>query len=905
MMALFSNLTFLHPWILAGLGALPLLWFLLRVTPPMPRLVEFPATRFLQGLTPEKQTPDHTPWWILLLRLLVAALVLFALAHPVYNPAGQLTSSQAVRLVIDNGWASAQTWDKQMQAAIETLNQAGREDKEIYILTTAAQPGAEQPVSHGPLAAPQAATILKAIKPSPWSADNSVAAAYVKEHAPDDAVHSYWFSHGLDEGDFTILAQALADQGDLSVFTPTPENLPLVLELPQGANTSLQVAVDAPAAIPDALSVTVNAMTEDGRVIDRQTQELKPDALPATLKFDIPEALRNEITQFKIANRVGTGAVYVLDERFRKHAVGIIGPADEADTKPFIEGIFYLQRALEPYATLTLGNAEDLIAQKPSMIILADIGSMPAATLNALEKWVKGGGLLLRFAGPNMTGSDSKSFLVPVPLRAGNRSTEGSLSWEKPPKLVPFPGTSPFFGIPITEDITVRQQVLAEPAQDMEKKTWASLEDGTPLITAAPLDKGLLVMVHTTASPEWSDLALSGVFVEILRRLSGISGTSGAALQTGGFLEPLWVFDGFGTVINPESWARSIPAADFAKTAPGPDHPPGLYGHGGFQEALNIGDHVGVLKVPAAFPSGARVQHYGTNYERDLMPLVLYAALALLLCDWLIMVILSAGLRLIPRFAVIVLLMSISFPAFAQEPDYEQDTKYADGLYLAYIQTGDPSIDAISLRGLENLAAVLTNRTSAEPAGVAALNPETDELGFFPLIYWPVSAAQAPLSDQTVQNIQSYLDRGGTILFDTREENASAGSLAGTPNIEHLRQLVGALNIPPLQPINKDHVLGRSFYLLDTFPGLYTGGTLWVESKSVNGRDGVSSVIIGSHDWAAAWAAGRADRSTFSGGSRQQELSYRFGVNLLMYALTGNYKADQVHVPHILERLGQ
>ncbi|MBU0860066.1 MAG: DUF4159 domain-containing protein, partial [Alphaproteobacteria bacterium] len=77
------------------------------------------------------------------------------------------------------------------------------------------------------------------------------------------------------------------------------------------------------------------------------------------------------------------------------------------------------------------------------------------------------------------------------------------------------------------------------------------------------------------------------------------------------------------------------------------------------------------------------------------------------------------------------------------------------------------------------------------------------------------------------------------------------------------------------------------------------------EEQSANGRDNVSSLIIGSHDWAAAWASAGGSGTRLSGGARQQEIALRFGVNAVMYALTGNYKADQVHLPHILERLGQ
>ena len=112
--------------------------------------------------------------------------------------------------------------------------------------------------------------------------------------------------------------------------------------------------------------------------------------------------------------------------------------------------------------------------------------------------------------------------------------------------------------------------------------------------------------------------------------------------------------------------------------------------------------------------------------------------------------------------------------------------------------------------------------------------------------------------------------------------------------------MVSGLNVPPLTLAPDDHVLTRSFYLLDSFPGRYDTKNLWVEEQTAIGRDGVSSVLVGGNDWAAMWAEGAPDRPTLT-----QEMSYRFGVNLMMYALTGNYKADQVHLPHILERIGR
>jgi hypothetical protein len=170
------------------------------------------------------------------------------------------------------------------------------------------------------------------------------------------------------------------------------------------------------------------------------------------------------------------------------------------------------------------------------------------------------------------------------------------------------------------------------------------------------------------------------------------------------------------------------------------------------------------------------------------------------------------------------------------------------------------------------------------------------------LLYWPMTADGPALTPESAARLNRYLKQGGTILIDTREQSGAVSVGA------RLRELARYLDIPPLIPMPSDHVLSRSYYLLREFPGRWAGGRLWVERPGARVNDGVSSVIVGSNDWAAAWAMNDARRPIYPvvpGGDRQRELAYRFGINLVMYVLTGNYKEDQVHLPAILERLGQ
>jgi hypothetical protein len=172
------------------------------------------------------------------------------------------------------------------------------------------------------------------------------------------------------------------------------------------------------------------------------------------------------------------------------------------------------------------------------------------------------------------------------------------------------------------------------------------------------------------------------------------------------------------------------------------------------------------------------------------------------------------------------------------------------------------------------------------------------------------------LMPQALSRIADYMRNGGTIVFDTRDLTLGAVSGPTSPGEQTLRRLISKLDMPPLEPVPSDHVLTKAFYLLRDFPGRWDGGKVWVEAlppadkntgpSPARGGDGVSPVIIGSNDWAAAWAVdaqGAPIVEVSPGGARQRELAIRFGINLVMYTLTGNYKADQVHVPALLERL--
>lgn len=896
-------LAFAVPWVLTALVALPVLWWLLRVTPPAPRTVKFPAIRLLRDLMAEEETPARTPWWLLLLRLIVAALVILALAGPLLNPRAALPGGGPLLLLVDNGWAAGRDWPARRAAMEELVAQADRQGRPVIVLPTAQPPGAEKLRPTAPLPAVEARRVIQALEPLPWPTDRAAAVEAVRSLAVQGSTHAVWLSDGIGDRTVRPLAETLQRMGSAEVLDDSSDKPPHLLLPPAPEGTALTARiVRADAARPEAVTIRLSAT--DGRLLTRQTVTLEPGQLTREVKVEIPTELRNDAASLRVEGDTTAGATVLLDERWRRRPVGLVSGRAEGENQPLLSDLHYLERALSPYNEVRRGGTLDLLKRDLAVLILSDIGALTGEEAQGVEDWVRKGGVLLRFAGPRLAQHADK--LVPVRLRIGDRALGGALSWSEPAKLQPFDGKSPFAGLTIPADVAINRQVLAEPALDLADRTWARLADGTPLVTSEKRGDGWIVLVHTTASPDWSNLPLSGLFVDMLRRLVGLSGgVTGAG--TAANLDPVEVLDGTGRLIPPPATAFPIPGNAAAAELIGPRHPPGFYGTDDARRALNLTAAITRIDPLGPLPGGVGRSGYGSRGEVPLKPSLLALALALATLDLLIALALRGllgrygGRRRAGAAAAALLLALLPFVPEPARADEEQSIKVTAETYLAYVQTGDGLVDDTSRAGLEGLVAVLNLRTAVEAAGAVGVDPERDELAFYPLLYWPVSNTQRPLSDQARARVNAFLRGGGTILFDTRDQASGGGSRT-------LQRIVDGLDVPPLAPVPPDHVLGKSFYLLTEFPGRYAGGELWIEAKEGRANDGVSSILIGGNDWASAWAVNRNGQPMFAvvpGGERQREIAYRFGVNVVMYALTGNYKADQVHVPAILERLGQ
>ena len=933
---------FAQPLVLLGLLSLPVLWWLLRLIPPRPRRIAFPPARLLFDIAPKEETPARTPWWLTALRLGLTALAIVAAAGPMWNPPVATSGgARPLALLIDDGWAAAASWQARVRTGEDILARAEADNRPVAVIPVS---DAGKGIALQPSAA--ARIRLRQHKPKPHTVERTEALPALtrfSESAPD--AEWIWLSDAIDIGRGAEFVTGFGRLMQGRTLTVIEGGTPAVHALTAADNAAGGLSVKVlRAQTPLNDTGTVRALDLRGLPLGEALFSFAVSGRETEATLNLPVEIRNDIARLEIAGERSAGAVQLLDKRWRRRTVGVVTGASAGTAQPLLASTFYLSRALSPFADVRLGeriSPSDAVSrfldQKVPMLILADVGNIVGNARARLAQWINEGGVLVRFAGPRLAAADDE--LVPVRLRRGGRVLGGSLTWEKPQPLAAFSREGPFAGMNVPGDVTVNRQVLADPEAGLNERTWATLADGTPLVTGAKRGKGMIVLFHVTADTRWSDLPLSGAFVDMLRRVVSLAGTSAveadAAERGRETLAPARVLDGFGAFTAPPATARPVPA-NFARRADA-DHPPGFYGPPEGLLAVNTLTALDRMQPLDVAALGARMESYRLSEPLDLRGPIFLGALALLLIDALIVFWLAGGIGRLARWRrpaaaallVAILAAALAIPERARAQAAADDFAMESTLQtrLAFVITGDGETDNVSKAGLSGLSLFLAQRTALEPGEPVGLDIARDELSFFPLIYWPIVPGAPKPAPQALARIDAYMKQGGTVLFDTRDAIIAPPGPGGetrSPGMTALREILSSLDIPELEPLQKDHVLTKTFFLLRDFPGRFSSGQLWVEAipgenpddETVNGQpqrparggDGVSSILITSNDLAGAWAMrpdGQQMLPMVDSEPRQREMAYRAGVNIVMYVLTGNYKADQVHVPALLERLGQ
>jgi hypothetical protein len=908
-MFLLSSLSFGTPLALLGLLSLPGIWLLLKIYPPVPKTIFFPAIRFLKKLDNKQETAGKSPLWLLLFRIFLVTILVLAFSNPIYNAKPDFSSKDPLLLIIDNGWSSSLNWEKRKDRLIQLIEKAEQEKLPIII----AQSAKKNDIANDQfliLTSKEAKSVVENLTPNPWPS-NYVSMLKKIDLLPKNKEYNIiWIWDGIDHENndsSQILANKLESIGQLTVVNYfNNSSIKIINSVKTKTNNKLSIEISRNIGSLEE-TVFIRANGTNGKLLNRKEIVIKENERITETELLIPNELRKELTSVSIENVTNAGAIHLFDEKWRKRTVGIYGDKESFRTQPLLSPAYYLDRAIKSFSDVRIGNLEELINNKTSVIMLPGVGTIREELNIKLKDWIKNGGILIRFAGPNLEAADTD--LLPVELRSmDSRSIGGALSWSSPVTITEFPKNSPLSGIEINSDILINKQVIAEPSAELINKTWASLKDGTPLITGQAIQKGWNVFFHITANADWSNLPLTGTFVEILDRIINLS--SGEQDNSNELpLSPYKLLDGFGRLVEPPSEAlpTNFSSEDLSPTS---GHAPGFYGNKLYMRALNLGENIkAVSPQTITFQKSTVFEKFESENTINLKAFLLIILLFLIFIDYFISLNIRGKIKLkklINIYKACFLLIGFYF-TFNIANLEAADKASALQTHLAYIVTENEKVDETSYLGLLELTRVLRERTSIEAGPPIAINLSKNDISFYPIIYWPVTEEDNILSDTIINKVQKYMKNGGLIVFDTRDLSpTNIISKKKSKQHESLKIILKALDLPILIKVPENHVIRRSFYLLSELPGRYSGGDVWVEATAKNSKDGVSSVIIGGNDWASAWAKDSSYKPLYSvipGGEKQREFSYRFGINLVMYAMTGNYKADQVHIKSILNRL--
>ncbi|CBI75985.1 conserved membrane protein of unknown function [Bartonella clarridgeiae 73] len=928
-------MSFDAPLLLLGLLALPIIWWLLRTTPSSPNKELFPPLHLLLKKTNQQKTVNHTPWWLLLLRLTIATLIIIALARPTWIQKPIVFSgSHPLALIIDNGWASAEEWKKRIAVAKSLLAQAEKHQKNIYLLATAEN----NTQDIGPFSVEVIKQHLLHLRPRPWPVNRVQAFQKLTEQTGEKPLDIAYLSDGLqtneDEQAFALIKQLKPkkflwyadDISTLAGITNIENN---------NGNMSARVIRATTYGEPP---ITLNLYDFKNQFLARFTTNFHEGETTALVPFNLPLELRNHIAWIKIDNQAQAAATFLVDSRSRINRVALLSPNINEMVQPLLSPMYYIIKALQDHTQLiTMGGGElsididRLLKQNPSVFIIGDIINIAKETEKKLSDFVNQGGILIRFAGENLSTAKHYDSLLPVSLRSGERLLGSVMSWAKPQKLAPFTKNSFFFDLSFPENVTVSRQILAEPSSDLFEKTWLSLADGTPLITAANHGKGMLIFIHVAPDPTWSNLPLSGFFAQMLHKLITLNThVKETPTQIKTIHNPWQTLSADGQLQTAPS--HVIPLITDTQNPPLPSYhtPPGLYGVKNNLYAFNLLNHTSRLTKQSLLPTFLNKKPLSYNIQEKHFTGILLGITSLLLAlDSFLALWIGRSFPFnrrrnmalfLPFIVVFIALLPYSPIVQAQIIDDHDETivQAAGSTHLAYVITNNHEIDTTSKSGLEALSQFIAERTMLSPGPVVALDLDKDELTFYPLIYWPIDANSPMPTQKSLQKIKVFMKHGGTVLFDTRDQINTNFNLeeTATPATQRLRTILSELNIPTIEPASTEHVIARSFYIMPDFPGLYRGSPLWVESSSINKKnknsittgDNVSSLLITANNFTAAWALnekGMWKYPLIPNDPMQRLWAFRAGLNIVIYTLTGNYKADQIHVPALLERFNR
>jgi len=925
------HFSFYHPLYLISLLLLPLIYFLIKLTPPQPHVILFPPISILKKLVPAEKTPKNSPLLLLIVRLFLVGAIITALAGPYYQISDKvIINNQPLLIVVDDSWSSAQDWDQRKNFIQNLIHEAELQSVPTYIYA-ASDNNISQFIDYA-----TTRNRIKILNPKPYVPNYSEAINIIREFTKShENCHIVWLAPALahpDAGEFiTSLESDKKKTPNISIYAN--HNDIKILRNPINQKEAIHIDIEN---YNQSLNSPIEIIASDfyGNTLFQQHFDQKFQTKDKIL-IKAPLELRNKVSHLRINNQHTAGSVALLDDRSRRARIGIFAQSKDNSTQPLLSAYYFLSKALNPFADIVIPNSgsitpiDDLLSQNITTLILSDVGLLTEPDEHAVAKFLTDGGSLIRFSGPNLAAKADD--LLPVKLRPASRNLGGAISWEKPKKIAQFEHSSPFYEFSIPDDILISRQLLAEPTNDLNDKTWVRLEDGTPLVTADRRGKGLLVFFHISAETSWSNLPISGLFIDMLNKLSLYSFISDEIKKNDVTeinnssqlsLRAVKLLDGFGNFLpGPIDSVPSISLNNSGFTDS--NNLPGFYVDGSITRAVQPISKNEILSKLDDIIKNKTINTLDDISRYDLSSVFLLLSVLLFLIDTLLSTPksnLSINIFKFPKLILfITILLAPNDEAYAtSSPSDQLPSKEMISILtsrLAYVLNGDNNIDATAYDGLKHLTNELRARTSYEPGDPIGLDLNKDDLSLYPLIYWPIYASMPQPNEKVIQKLATFMRFGGTVIFDTRNGDAYSNVIGESQESLWLRLLLQQLDVPVVEQVPRDHVITKTYYLINKIQGSSEPCDSWVEktfmdvadeqpNNVIQSTDNVSSLIITSCNLASAWSRfSRENNFSSNKDTHNLELAMRSGINIVMYTLTGNYKSDQVHKRRIIERL--
>ncbi|OUU61753.1 MAG: hypothetical protein CBC22_06885 [Alphaproteobacteria bacterium TMED62] len=891
----FSNI-----YALFGLMIAPLIWIIVKSFPPIPKNYNFSSLYLLQNINYNSSKNDKTPLWLLIFRLFFFILIVLFFSKPHIKNSESLNTKKFDKYVIiaDIGWSMANDWIKFKKIVSNISKEAERNNKNIIFYHSSLK-NYKNAVTFK--SSESITAYLKNLSPLPIKFKES----YLKYLLENESVFKnsklFLISSIYDFENFSdhLKNYNFIKKNSSQHFFINPVETLLAINKLEINQNKIICKITRIGKSDFEQNFYLNVYTINDELIYKDSHTINAEDRLNVVNLSFPIELINQIKYIEIVGQNHAGAKYYFDDFSKKKNIAILSDNEFYKESPLLSPIYYLNKSLDTKHFLTISTIDKIINQNYSTIIVPETIKISNELENNLNSWLLNGGTLIRFAGQSLVGQ--KSDFLPFQDSLGTiRSIDGQLTINKNLYISEFQKNSIFFGLKIPSDITIMRQLIFNEISD-KVNILAKLNDDTPLVSMRNIGQGKIILFHIGANNNWSDLPISSLFPEMLNRVLLFSKYKSSTNLEG--LNLTKELDGFGNLIQTKKIINVNTFNEIKNSQPSMIIPPGKYENDQISVALNLSTNI-INPYSEKASKYNSITDYSFNDIKDLSPVILKILLTMFILDILITIMIKNNISFyayLNRGSNLIFLLLFPLVFFHFESSNANDT------YLAYIKIKNKEINEISENGLNNLKNLLSARTAISPKGVIGLDLIYDDIFSYPLIYWPLTKNLLKIKKVELKKINNYINNGGIILFDVIGFSRSSLNLKDN-EFKAIRNFLSSIEVKTLTVLPKNHTLTKSFYLLKKFPGKWDNRVLLIENNNLEYKDGVSSIILGFNDWAKAWSLDKNNIPLFPlvpGGERQRELSYRFGINIVMYSLTGNYKSDQIHSKSILNRLSK